>query len=900
MKKNLRKWLCVVLAVGLLISSLPLIAGAIPSPSTSSVSGGQGQSPLRVEITSNRARYTLLGRMQFTATITNVSDSPVENISAEALFGADLQPLARNSTFTIERESLAPNESFSFTYYARLSGLRSLDNLLLPLHWIGSMVHGGTANLDDNEFNDGRLFLQTRLDPTLISLFSGRYNGFTVVTVYVGEPVYNPFAQTRLEHISVSEYGWEYVDNQLLIHAVREIPRAEMETIAERINARIVEHMPFSNIFIVEFPTRKSVSELETYIAYLEELPQVRFAHINYSSAFEEADFEAFVPNDPWHINPEFSADWNTSEPSGNNWGVEKISAPYAWAHREQLQPVTVGVIDSKIDFEHEDLEGWTVNPTLANPAEHGTHIAGTIGATFNNGIGISGVAPNAELLGFNANDPNLRLRANADTHIRALELLFNEGSSVINFSRTTQAHNHIFAASRGSIRARNFIYRYANEISNYLRGILSVGHEFLIVTAAGNTNNMEFSSLNLFGFGNMLFMSGGSGNVNSRYTSFFNAITDNEIRNRILVVGSIGGAENDFWQSDFSNRNPDIFAPGEMIFSTLPNNAYGREWERDGSMRWASGTSMAAPHVSGVAAMVWGADPSLRGDEVRNIILNNATRLPTDNTVNVVNARRSVNYALGIVDDDYDGNDGGDLDVQPPPDNGTTTTNPPDNGTNNVSVGGTFTDNAGIEWRVLYIDGQGRRLIITEHVYGTFAPHDDFQGIRYHAFDEFVQLIDSNIHWRLSSFWNQMGADMRAVAIPVNLGADFRSGVGNWPVASSTEMFPQNNIGLGFSNPTNGTANDDNSLFILSLAEASYYFGRSATLGQFDTARIGRCRTGTARAWWLRSPGSGEMVPRYTATVAIVLTTGARSSAFNAALTPTNRGFRPALWVSA
>lgn len=141
MGKKFKKWLCIALAVVLMASALPLIAGAI-SPSEGASTQSSGDSRLRVEIKSNKTKYTLLGKMEFTATITNISNETVENISAQALLGASLRPL-KGSQFTATKTSLAPNESFSFKYYADLNGLKSLDNLLLPLFWISSMFHGG-------------------------------------------------------------------------------------------------------------------------------------------------------------------------------------------------------------------------------------------------------------------------------------------------------------------------------------------------------------------------------------------------------------------------------------------------------------------------------------------------------------------------------------------------------------------------------------------------------------------------------------------------------------------------------------------------------------------------------------------------------------------------------------
>src|SRR5690606_27359139 len=68
---------------------------------------------------------------------------------------------------------------------------------------------------------------------------------------------------------------------------------------------------------------------------------------------------------------------------------------------------------------------------------------------------------------------------------------------------------------------------------------------------------------------------------------------------------------------SNFGKNSVDIFAPGVNIHSTFPHQSYGT----------ISGTSMAAPVVSGVAALLWGLDPKLKAQELKNIITETATR---------------------------------------------------------------------------------------------------------------------------------------------------------------------------------------------------------------------------------------------------------------------------------
>jgi len=182
MGKKIRKWLCIALAVVLMASALPLIAGAIAGGSLQGASSS-GQGPLKVEIKSNKDKYTLLGKMEFTATITNISNETVENISAQALLGASLRPL-NGSQFTAAKTSLAPGESFSFKYYADLNGLKSLDNLLLPLFWVSSLFHGGKADIGNG--NGGANPIEASKAVGLISLFAGQYDASTIVKVWCG------------------------------------------------------------------------------------------------------------------------------------------------------------------------------------------------------------------------------------------------------------------------------------------------------------------------------------------------------------------------------------------------------------------------------------------------------------------------------------------------------------------------------------------------------------------------------------------------------------------------------------------------------------------------------------------------------------------------------------------
>ena len=192
--------------------------------------------------------------------------------------------------------------------------------------------------------------------------------------------------------------------------------------------------------------------------------------------------------------------------------------------------------------------------------------------------------------------------------------------------------------------------------------------------------------------------------------------------------------------------------------------------------------------------------------------------------------------------------------------------------------VGSTFEDN-GITWRVLHVDNQGRQLIITEHVHGL--------GTRYHHTNTFVQLHNAEIRTALNTWYsNNTSAALRASAIPFTPAQlrSTRTAIGNW---NANEVDPAHH-----AMPGTGTAaaNGSNALFLLSLSEVNTYFGMNST---HWSAAMATCPAGTARAWWLRSPGHCT-----TSTVSLVSSVGNRNF-WDATHSHSYIGFRPALWIN-
>lgn len=217
-------------------------------------------------------------------------------------------------------------------------------------------------------------------------------------------------------------------------------------------------------------------------------------------------------------------------------------------------------------------------NDVCGPEAEHGTHVAGIIGAVRDNGLGITGVASNVAIM-------CIRIVPKGDERDKdvanAIRYAVNHGARIINMS---------------------FGKEYSSEkqvVVDAIKYALSKG--ILFVHAAGNDGKDLDDP------------------VNKVYPSRkeINSI-DSELA--WIEVGASNWKNNTSLPASFSNYGKttvDVFAPGVHIFSTTPGSHYD----------YLDGTSMAAPMVTGVAALIWGYKPSLKAKEVKRIILSSATK---------------------------------------------------------------------------------------------------------------------------------------------------------------------------------------------------------------------------------------------------------------------------------
>ena len=301
---------------------------------------------------------------------------------------------------------------------------------------------------------------------------------------------------------------------------------------------------------------------------------------------------------------------------SNLDWNLNSVNAPEAWQAGYRGDGVVVAVIDTGVNINHSDLDdniwvnsdeiagdgidndgngyiddlyGWNFVSNNANVADdngHGTHVAGSIAAE-QNGFGATGVAPDSQVMSIKV--LNQQGSGFVSSIARGIRYAVDNGAHIVNLSL-----------------GGGFSSAIASAIS------YAASKDVLVVAASGNEGSSTPGNPASFSSRYQNVLSVGAYGSNGQIARFSNG------------VGNSGAVQVD--------------APGVSVYSTAANGGY----------TWLSGTSMATPHVAGVAALTLSANSNLTASSLRNIIVQSSDRTAGGSDASgVVNASRAIPLSL-------------------------------------------------------------------------------------------------------------------------------------------------------------------------------------------------------------------------------------------------------------
>ena len=360
----------------------------------------------------------------------------------------------------------------------------------------------------------------------------------------------------------------------VLVNFADDASQFEIEILLDTIGADIVEYYPTSKWYLVE--TVRGATNAERELGQSHLVDAVTLDHTIRANTV------------------------NTNDPLiGSVWGLDSnhgVDAEVAWAVSSDADEIVVAVIDSGVDIGHADLAsviwsnddeiadngidddgngyiddtyGWDFTGEYDNTPQdehgHGTHVAGTIAAVRDNNEGIAGVADNVKIM--------------------ALRFLDKNGSGVTSWA----------------ISALEYAVANGAQISNNSWG--GGGYESALYNAIASAGNS----------GHLFVAAAGNSGLNADTNPMYPAAYDLP---NILSIAAINSSGSLAGFSNYGSNRVDIAAPGVDILSTMSADSSACSSTPPCYTSW-NGTSMAAPHAAGVAALMLGVNSTLTPEEM-------------------------------------------------------------------------------------------------------------------------------------------------------------------------------------------------------------------------------------------------------------------------------------------
>ncbi|NUM33793.1 MAG: S8 family serine peptidase [Candidatus Brocadiae bacterium] len=402
--------------------------------------------------------------------------------------------------------------------------------------------------------------------------------------------------------------AFKHRESNILLRFKENTPVETKEMIFQKLGAvSSKEYQVVADLYLVTLPAR---ADLKESLLWLRENEEVLYSEPNYIRKLHKE------PNDTLYQ---------------ELWGMKKIKAPSSWDISTQSDMI-VGVIDSGIVYDHEDLAGniWVNTDELngiagqdddgngyvddiygydfangdSNPTDddsyHGTHIAGIIGALGNNNKGVAGVCWSVKIMALKTHVNNEGTVAHI---IDAIQYAVKKGARVLNMS---YGQNSFSQSEKDAIKEVN-------------------KKSVACIASAGNESS--------------------DNDITPVYPASYSLVN-------LIAVAASDETDKLAYFSNFGAKSVHLLAPGEGIFSTI-----------GGGYEAKNGTSMAAPHVTGSVALLYHRFPRLTPEQILGKILRNVTKLENGRQNTISNGQINLLNAMNDdeeVTDDYKSGGGG------------------------------------------------------------------------------------------------------------------------------------------------------------------------------------------------------------------------------------------------
>jgi subtilisin family serine protease len=416
---------------------------------------------------------------------------------------------------------------------------------------------------------------------------------------------------------SDSNYASDQIIVKMKPDSVVETDQSQIADLALPSRGESAESLGGDRMFLVHLKQGQSV---EDALIEARSNPRVEYAEPDYLL------HTTATPNDSF-----FNLQWGLFN-NGDNFGKAgaDIAATQTWDITQGSSDIVVAVTDTGLDLTHpdlaaniwtnpgetadngvddddngfiDDINGWNFVDKNNNPGPgtdfHGTHVSGIIGASGNNGLGVSGVAWRVKLMALKFISG---LEGKTSGAIKAIKYATDMRRKGINV--------RVINASWGGDED-------SESLREAIQSATSAG--LLFVCAAGNGGDDRLGD-------------------NNDETPFYPSDLSRQ-NPSVISVAALDRSDNLASFSNYGHESVSLGAPGVAVLSTVPGGGYGQ----------SNGTSMATPHVSGIAVLLWSREPGLTAAQIKQRIVSRS--VPITSLASIVDNSARANALNAVTD---------------------------------------------------------------------------------------------------------------------------------------------------------------------------------------------------------------------------------------------------------